>query len=231
MVGLLFSLKVKEWAEFEAEEAAINAPSPYAPLYEMQAKAEVAARAVEQQKHLASLREPATKEPGKTNIFPALTQAERAKAQQIIRGMDITRDEVENVTWYEHPGKIGMDVSLYVGVFPSGNPVLRFKMRYQGDDWIFIKQFLVRADSELLTIKPKEELDRQNSDSHVWEIYDEPVGDNIDTILKIINSRKCIIRFEGEKYYYDYRVTDRGAESSMAQVLLVYRYLGGNFEK
>jgi hypothetical protein len=83
----------------------------------------------------------------------------------------------------------------------------------------------------LLTIKPKKELDRQNSDGHVWEIYDEPAVENIDTILKIVNSRKCIIRFEGEKYYFDYRVTDRGAESSMAQVLLVYRYLSGNFEK
>jgi len=170
------------------------------------------------------------KEPSETKMFPHLTEAEIASARQIIGALKITRDAVEGITWYQLETGYDTSVFLYVGVFPSGDRVLRFKMRYYGEHWLFVKTLLVRVDDELVTIEPTKEMDRKSGSGHVWEIFDEPADDNIDTIVKMIKSRNCILRFKGEDSSEDYDV-NYASKANMARMILIYRYLGGNFEK
>jgi hypothetical protein len=64
----------------------------------------------------------------------------------------------------------------------------------------------------------------------ILERYLEPADDNIATIFKMIKSQKCIVRFDGEKYYSDYTLT-HADKLGMSKMILVYRFLGGNFDK
>jgi len=166
-------------------------------------------------------------------MFPALTPEESTNAQQIITGetgMKVTHDNVTDITWYLFNDGYVTSVGLYLGKSPNQTPFLRLNMRYYGDDWIFTKRFLVRADNELLTIEPKEEINHKIGSGCVWETYDEPAEVNLDTVFKIIKSRSCVVRFNGDHSFSDYNVTD-GDRERMNEAILVYRYLGGNFEK
>jgi predicted RNA-binding Zn-ribbon protein involved in translation (DUF1610 family) len=174
---------------------------------------------------------PATAPAVKEKMFPPLTSAEVTQAKQIITDkMNVTHDDVKDTTCYQFNYGYETSVSLYIGVTPNQTAFLRLHMWYYGDHWIFTKQFLVRADNELLTISPKKEMEQKNGGSDVWEIYDEPAEENINTIYKIIRSKSCTVRFDGDHSYSDYTITD-GDRVNMADSILAYRYLGGNFEK
>jgi hypothetical protein len=175
-----------------------------------------------------------------TKLLPPLTPTEIAAAQDIIRTLKVTHDDVRDITWYqfdaeskpkvnlyEHPKTM---VDLYVGASPNKPPWLMFKLSYLAHDWIFVQDFLVRADGELLTITPAHEITRDMADGRVYEIFNESAESNLSIIFKIISSEKCVLRFNGQHSYVDYEVTSED-KLEMSQMILVFRSLGGNLTK
>jgi hypothetical protein len=84
--------------------------------------------------------------------FPPLTEGEVPEAQEVIRTLQVTHDDVRDITWYETPyNSSSTYIRLYMGRLSSGTVILRLKMRYIGPDWIFTDKFLIKADRELVT--------------------------------------------------------------------------------
>jgi hypothetical protein len=69
---------------------------------------------------------------------------------------------------------------------------------------------------------------RDNSGGRIWEWYDEGVKENdIPLFEKLISSKKTIIRYNGDKYYFDQILSDRD-KRAMRKVFDAYRLLSGN---
>jgi hypothetical protein len=166
----------------------------------------------------------------KTLRYPPLTEAERTQAARTITILKADEDAVEGITWYKFESPpLQSDIHLYIGKFNTGQITLRLVIRYYGEDWIFMRKFPVRTSTGLFTIIPTEEIARNNGSRHVWETYDELARDNISIIEKMIVSPDCILRMEGERSEDLYLTASQRIR--LAQMILVYRYWGGNFEK
>lgn len=162
--------------------------------------------------------------------YPPLTSAEESQAKNALAKMRHTHDEVRDIDWWSSgDGNLKNDFRLYIGQLQSGEAVLRLKVTYYGEDWIFMHSLAVKADDELFNIRFKGQAITDNSSSGVWEIYDELAGGDILMIEEATMSSNCIVRMEG-KYNYDLRLTAE-QKYQLSQTLLAYRYLGGNFPR
>lgn len=162
--------------------------------------------------------------------YPPLTEAEKSQARAAMSVLKVKTDKVKDIVWYEFEEPLLQSQAyLYIAYTKPKGASLRLLIEYYGDDWIFMRRFPIRVDDKLFTITPSGKMARDNTADHVWEIYDEPVGSNIEIIEKIITSRSAILRMEGDR---DYDMELSALQKiRLAQMILVYRYLGGNFDR
>ncbi len=119
-------------------------------------------------------------------------------------------DKLEGITWYKaklDQGEIYTRLITYFGKKKSNSPWLRMKLRYWGEDWLFIKSYFIVVDGKRYTFK-KVNFKRDNSSSSIWEWNDRRVNKNDLVMLKhIAKSKNAVVRFQGQKYHSDHTIS------------------------
>ncbi|MDZ7663153.1 hypothetical protein [Thiohalophilus sp.] len=152
--------------------------------------------------------------------FPA-SQATIAEALLSFR---ITHDEVENRYFIQPKGSaLRNEARLYIGVKPD-KTWLRMKIKYYGDDWLFVRSYKVAADS-FRWESPSLEFERDHSGGNVWEWIDKsPTDEDLRNMRALAAAANPIIRFQGRQYYSDFKLTGE-QQSSITSILRLYELL------
>lgn len=143
--------------------------------------------------------------------------------------MNRTFDRIENVAWYRDKTSPRFTnyngFFLYIGKKEGGTPVLRLRVQYNADDWLFIQSFFVVADGRRFDYDPAA-FERDNS-SEIWEWYDEIATQrDLNMVRAVIASREAVIRFTGRQYRRD-KIITAGQKAALQNVLDAYTALGG----
>lgn len=165
--------------------------------------------------------------------LPLLTEEEKREAQTAINISEKDVDDFKGITWYTPRVANGYEtaVYLYVGKKEGGKPLLRLVIRYYGDEWLLIDRYYIKADhTDVITLQPKDKIERDvgKSSGSVWETLDESAVINAHVINRILASQTTKIRMEGTKGIKDIQLGFSDIQR-MRDVLLVYRYLGGEW--
>jgi hypothetical protein len=162
-----------------------------------------------------------------------LTDDEIKDAKYMMNYLVSTRyDNVEGITW--HTPKKEYDgyktaTYMYIGVPDKGDPFLRLKIRYYGDDWIFIKRYIIKIDDRpAISLLPSSSVSRDNSGGSVWEVFDEPASIHSNILNQIMFADNVTIRMKGDSNYEDVDLT-REEMNNFGNIILLYRYLGGKW--
>ena len=139
-------------------------------------------------------------------------------------------DEFDETTWY-YPQSAPQYINRkafypYIGHKDSGSTWLRWLVVYCADDWIFFDKIIINVDGEKYT-KTFEygEIERDNDYGDVWEYVDMSVSESDKALLKkIANSKKTVVRFEGDQYHYDKTIT-QNEKYGITDILTAYDYL------
>jgi len=167
-----------------------------------------------------------------TQNLPALTEAEVQQAKSLLDSLRSKRDDIEGITWYSP--KVGdgykTAVYLYLGQDQTGQPWLRWKIRYYGDGWLFIRRYRIKIDdAEATTLLPTKPIKQDmGSSGSVWETFDEPADKHAQLLNQMMAGNTAHLRMEGTEGRKDIEL-DAGQLQQMRDVLLAYRYLGGTW--
>ena len=167
-----------------------------------------------------------------TQNLPGLTDAEKQRAASLLSRLNSKRDDIEGTTWYS-PDPVDdykTAVYLYIGQKQTGQPWLRWKIRYYGDGWLFIRRYRIKIDdSEPITLLPTKSIKQDTGSSgSVWETFDEAAEKHAHLLNQILAGNAVHLRMDGSEGHNDIEL---GADQlqQMRDVLLVYRYLGGTW--
>lgn len=155
--------------------------------------------------------------------------AARKKFASEVASLRRERDDIEGITFY-YDRNVPMNAvanyfGLYLGVPDKGEPYLRWKFMYTGDDWLFIEAMKFNIDGTMVGPMqfPYGAIERDNSAGQVWEWRDEPVSsaEEIAPFLKIASSKTTLLRLEGRQYRKDREITSR-EKAAILKILDVY---------
>ena len=155
-------------------------------------------------------------------------QKERLALEQAIGNMKKKTDEIEGITWVTHRNAsvLAKDASIYFGTKngSAANYPLRLKLRYYGDDWIFVRSVTVKADDKVYELG-RLDFERDNSSGSVWEWIDMPVKDH-EMLSHWMTAKRVVIRFNGDKYNNDFTLP-QGQQAQLREVYQAWKTLGG----
>ena len=126
------------------------------------------------------------------------------------------KDTIQNVTFFTHRDSAKtvssqIDFFCYIVQNSSGDASLRLKIQYVAKDWLFIRQFTIKADDQTFILRPANTgvIERDNAGGKIWEWYDQPVRDPEMTMLTAVaNAKNVVVRFEGTQYQKDLKFVD-----------------------
>lgn len=160
-----------------------------------------------------------------------IEEKKKAKLKQIStlkNHMRITRDNVENVTWYQDktsPAYINYN-QIKLGLAQSGDKLwMRFVISYAGDDWVFFDKIIFNIDGNI--IEKSYSMFEKKTDvvfgAGVYESVDLPYEGYEHLIDKIIASKNTTIKFRG-KYSSIMKISEN-QKQAMKRVLELYKLL------
>lgn len=167
-----------------------------------------------QDKKLKNVRELAVRFGGKPSLA------------ELLLNVDIEKDEIENRYFIQPSGSpLRTEAKLYIGANES-KIWLRFKVKYYGDDWLFVNGYKVAAD-DYRWQSPQLKFERDHASGSVWEWIDIAAGSKEIEIAKAIASAKeSTIRFQGNQYYSDKKLEDDQKES-IKVILRIFSEMSG----
>lgn len=138
-------------------------------------------------------------------------------------------DSVEKITWYRDKATPKIPLRsiafLYMGR-KTAAPWLQFKVQYWGDNWLFVEKAVFVVDGEKRG-EVAGRWERDNGSGSVWEQLDTAVSSsNLPTIKRLAEAKSLLIRFEGRKYYKDFKVPAADIVA-MRNVLAAFDEMGG----
>ncbi len=160
-------------------------------------------------------------------IRAALEKESKARNRRLLSKLYKNRDSFEGISWYydraTYSRYAGNRFQLYMGLRDSGEKWLRLRLQYYGDDWIFWDTATIKADGVQFVINADYfEVERDNSGGAVWEWYDISPGTyELEMISAVVQSKKTVIRFEGDTYRAD-RVISSAQKQAFRNVLAAY---------
>ena len=141
-------------------------------------------------------------------------------------------DEVQNITFYNHKHQPKYNnqrcsVLPYIGV--STKPYLRLVINYASSDWVFFKSVIYAVDDKRYTKTYNYyDITHDTGGGMVGEYLDILAGDDdIKMLREMADSKKTIVRFQGDDYRRDYTLT-KADKDAIKDVLLVYDYMVKN---
>jgi len=164
-----------------------------------------------------------------------LETEKRQKLEQALQKVTITRDEVENLVWYEglKPENIN-----YNGLIPylvekevwekEKAVYMRFHAIYQGNNWVFMDKIIFKTDNNTYEIPVKlSERKSKIISGGVLEWHDVPVDKELfDILTDISTSNKTIMRYRGDTERKDIVITEK--EKDNIKVMIdIYNGLNG----
>lgn len=135
------------------------------------------------------------------------------KLRKLEKKFRVKKDEVNKTDFLTHktfPVYANSRSCIYPYVGRSGySRWLRIKVQYTADSWLFVEKLIFSIDGENV-VKEFNHFDwrRDNGSGGIWEWVD--LSDDLemqDLLVKIANSKKTILRFEGRQYYKDITIT------------------------
>lgn len=154
--------------------------------------------------------------------------AQKSDSTGALAKMKKTVDKMEDITWYTDKTTPETNnrnnIHLYIGQ-KSGNALLRIKYQYASDDWLFIRKFMIKTDSQKFDRDGRFERDHHHG--KIWEWMDTPATkEDLQMVKAIISSKEATVRYNGAKYYDD-RTISAAEKKAMQNVLDAYAALGG----
>ena len=166
-----------------------------------------------------------------TQNLPALNGTETEQAQTLITGLDSKTNDIRGVTCYspDPANNYKTAVFLYIEKKQTGQPSLRWQIRYYGRNWLFIRRYRLKiGKAKAVTVLATEEIARQNSGGSLWETFDEPASKHTHLLNQMLAGKTTHLRMEGSEGHEDIEL-GREQLQRMRDVLLVFRYLGGTW--
>lgn len=201
-----------------------------------------ASKETEQGKAFLAKVEEALKKEQEARELAAKQEQEKKEAEEKQRIANATKnmrteyDEVKEITWYYDKTSPQYDNAnnflLYIGKDKNNNCWLRLRIRYTAKDWLFIRNYIFKVDDNTYTISPGTfDVERDNKSGYIWEWYDKsPTESEINMVKEIINSKKTVLRYEGDQYHYDRDITQQ-EKQALQNVLDAYTALGGSLNE
>lgn len=145
---------------------------------------------------------------------------------ELLLDVEIEKDEIENRYFVQPSGNIlRSEAKLYIGIKES-KVWMRFKVKYYGDDWLFVSGYKVAAD-EYRWQSPQLKFERDHSSGSVWEWSDVAAGAKEVEVAKALSSaQNATIRFQGKQYYAD-RKLEEDQKKALKTILGIYKEIGG----
>ena len=158
-------------------------------------------------------------------------EQDEAKLQVLKKSFRVEYDDMNDVKFYydKSSPKYSNSNGFYCYVSETKLGVgLRLKVQYYAENWLFIKDFMVKSDSTVLRIFPSSEAKRDNSSGMVWEYWDEPVDKSkLEILQNVVVSKESKIRFNGAQYYSEKPITD-SQKKALQRILELFEAMGGN---
>lgn len=140
-------------------------------------------------------------------------------------------DEFNKLSWVEPKTASkynnATDFYTYFSKSDKGVSNLRFKVQYEGSDWLFIKNVTFLIGDETITYTPPK-VERDNN-TRVWEWFDVHATSDphLFAILTFImdaqsNGKPVKIRFQGRQYHRDVTLTKKQID----QIVDPIKYFG-----
>lgn len=153
---------------------------------------------------------------------------EREALAKLDKNLSKSTDEVREIVWISHKSEptLGNKMALYFGTKDSSaaSYPLRLKFQYYGDDWLFVKKVIIKADGKTFEISGHD-FERDHGSGSVWEWLDQPLSDfaMLDTVM---SANRVIVRFDGDQYYKDF-ILPASQKQAMKDILLAWKRYGG----
>ena len=159
-----------------------------------------------------------------TSTLPPYTDEEYAAA---LKQMEIQNDEVVGSRFIvpkSRPQYRSQD-AFFIYLAGNQNSIgrIRFFARYAGNDWVFFEKMIVNVDGQVFNLDfDYGEVDRDNGGGGVWEWVDiVPSSNNIFMLKLIADSESTIVRFQGETYRNDRKLTAK-EKKAISDVFTVF---------
>lgn len=126
---------------------------------------------------------------------------------ELLFDYEIKKDTVNNLYFVKPHGSNSRNrIHFYIGV-DEKSTWLRMKLRYYGDNWLFVTSYKLAADKYRWQ-SGKLRFSRDHYAGDVWEWIDkEPTKRDIENGLTLAKADESIIRFNGRDYYNDYTLS------------------------
>jgi hypothetical protein len=122
--------------------------------------------------------------------------------------LKVERDEMREVSFYSHPKdktNTNSKIRLYISE-TKGQLGLRFVIEYWSDSWLFVRKAWTKIDGVSVDLPTENKWTRENSSQFIWETSDTSLDKGgLFVIKKFANAKEPTIRFEGDKYYKDFK--------------------------
>lgn len=152
--------------------------------------------------------------------------AEEARFSRALSAMRKTHDDIREIDFYTDRSTPdghfrGKRVYAYLTVPKGSRPSLRLVIRYQSDEWLFVRSYTFKVDGRIFEIVPeRSEIQRDNAAYlGVWEWLDTYAGVREEQLLEALAvAKSATLRYNGDQYYSD-RAISQGELAAIRRVL------------
>lgn len=139
---------------------------------------------------------------------PKAATPEKPKDRTLISKLKVEKDEMREVSFYYHPKAAfspSTKIKLYLSESKNGLAA-RFVMEYWSDHWLFVERAWTKIDGVEYDLPSEARWNRDNGSSFIWETSDSYLNKtSLSLIKKLAYADSPTIRFEGSKYYKDFK--------------------------
>lgn len=137
------------------------------------------------------------------------------KRNSLLDRMQREKDEFNDLVFISHPKEPRYTNSrsyLVTYIADTGMiPIMRMRLNYTDDSWLFIQSAKANIDGDIVDLKLTD-WDRDNNHD-IWEYSDIIVDERMrDILVRIANSKKTVIRFDGRQYYDNFTIGNTDKE-------------------
>lgn len=160
------------------------------------------------------------------------SRVDSVKIKELMPYFIVNKDEFDpnGQTWIEPksaPKYVNRNAFyLYFGTSNKNSvpSILRIKMQYLDDDWLFIKKVQFSIDGNPFEIIPSD-VRRDHGDGQIWEWFDEPLR-NVKFRNALENAKSVKIKFIGSDYHKIRTVSEKQLKDIKNSISL-YKAMGG----